>query len=171
MNKEWFDAPIPEDWFDNPDFLETRAFYEAMQAYRHTRLDAALAFEHVKRLLRDFHKPADQPTAAEAACWHGGGFVCPLCHPTLPTTPDQQSVRADLEQIAEKYKSALDGLSMQDAPQPVDGAGKQSMRCTRNEAALVQRADDDFRVGCEDFFKGCACDQCLLASKANYLRT
>jgi hypothetical protein len=81
---------------------------------------------------------ADQPTAAEAACWHGGGFICPTCHPTLPATPDQQSVRADLEQIAEKYKSALDGLSMQDAPQPVEGAGKQSMRCTRNEAGLVQ---------------------------------
>jgi hypothetical protein len=28
------------------------------------------------------------PTAAETACWHGPGFVCPLCHPVLSVMPD-----------------------------------------------------------------------------------
>jgi hypothetical protein len=34
-------------------------------------------------------------------------------------------------------------VSMQDAPQPPDGTGKQSMQaCTRNDAALVQQCED-----------------------------
>ena len=55
MDKKWFEQPIPEEWFDDPDFLETRAFYEAMQAYRHSKLDPALAFEHIKNLIRTFY--------------------------------------------------------------------------------------------------------------------
>jgi hypothetical protein len=70
--------------------------------------------------------------------WWGDG-PAPAGVAMIDRATDQQSVRADLEQIAEKYKSALDGLSMQDAPQPTDGTGKQSMQaCTNEKQTLVQ---------------------------------
>jgi hypothetical protein len=83
-----------------------------------------------------------QPTGAGG---NARAFVCceGIEKHAIGCTADQQSVRADLEQIAEKYKQALDGLSMQDAPQPVEGTGKQSMQaCTKNDAGLVQPDDD-----------------------------
>jgi hypothetical protein len=69
--------PLPEEWFDHADFLETRAFYEIMQAYRHTRVDAAPEFEHVKRAIRTFYRAADE---TPEPCQHWSGAIeCPRC--------------------------------------------------------------------------------------------
>ena len=43
------------------NFLDSRDFYELMQTYRHTKLDAATAFEAVKFSLREAIAQPVQP--------------------------------------------------------------------------------------------------------------
>jgi hypothetical protein len=50
---------LPAEWVDADHPLETRAFYELMQMYRHASFeDAAAAFEQVKEYLRTSHNTA-----------------------------------------------------------------------------------------------------------------
>jgi hypothetical protein len=51
---------IVEDWMDSDDPLDTRMFYELMQAYRHASdADVTEAFKDVKEFVRDHCMPAD----------------------------------------------------------------------------------------------------------------
>jgi hypothetical protein len=58
--------------------------------YTKDLMEAADEIERLRELVAE--RAADEtpalPTAAETACWHGPGFVCPLCHPVLSVMPD-----------------------------------------------------------------------------------
>lgn len=51
---------VVDEWMDNDDALETRMFYELMQAYRFARLEPETiqAFELVKGFVRDHARRA-----------------------------------------------------------------------------------------------------------------
>jgi hypothetical protein len=78
---------------------------------------------------------ADQP--ADVLCGYKGECFLPEGHDSdHQYTSDQQSVSPTGDKGTIQPD---DDISMQDAPQPVEGTGKQSMQaCTRNEAGLVQ---------------------------------
>jgi hypothetical protein len=48
----------------------------------------AIGYNEAVAALRAADETPALPTAAETACWHGPGFVCPLCHPVLSVMPD-----------------------------------------------------------------------------------
>jgi hypothetical protein len=111
-------------------------------------------------------KPADQPAAVLCACGEPATYQgqCRDCFAEGPPwTADQQSSRRGFDFKCgcgadnwNRYECGVCGkdphkpadqqaASMQDAPQPTEGTGKQSMQaaCTKNDAGLVQRDLED----------------------------
>jgi hypothetical protein len=96
--------------------------------------------ERVSMTLAQYRQlTANQP--GEIPCPHPDvAVIAGKCYCCGRSTADQQSVSPTGDKGTIQPD---DDISMQDAPQPVDGTGKQSMQaCTRNEAGLVQQCED-----------------------------
>jgi hypothetical protein len=52
---------LPAEWIDDADPVNTRAFYELMQVYRHADFaSAAEAFETVKQFIREAYSSGQE---------------------------------------------------------------------------------------------------------------